>query len=743
MKLQHISTLRFLSLVAVLAVDTFAASAQNGVLQFSAATYSVNESGSAARVTVTRTSGSAGEVTVSFMTIDSGGGTAIPDLDYYPTNGTLTFGPGVTSQSFYVPIIDDTAHEANETVLVELVDPPTGGASIGTRGNATVSIADNDDCVYALSPTSMSLDQNGGLAPPIMVMAMEGCQWDATITTTDATWVGILVGTSGQGNGEVVLSYDPNPGAGSRTARLKIAGKTFTVTQLGVQPPDLTPPSVTISSPAANSRQTNESITVTGKATDNVAVTLVEFRLENEAGETDYFPANGTANWSATVGGLIPGTNTIRVRAYDAENLPVEATRQVIFVEVAPLTVVTNGEGAITPWHDGQLLDVGTDYAAQAKPARNHFFTHWSGSMESTSNPLMFTMSTGFVLRGNFILSPFIAVAGSYNGLFSEFENNRVESSGFLSLKLTELGAFSARIILAGNRISFSGKFALDGLATNVIARTGASPLTVLLSLDLVGGMDQITGTIGDGVWTASLLTDRAVFHKSDNKAMQTGRYTLIVPGNDEDAANQPGGDSFGTVIVDAGGNVKFSGTLADGTKVSQKAPLSKNGWWPLFIPLYGGGGSVLSWVVFVESSEASFTGVFTWIKPVLPNAKFYANGFVVQRELSGSSYRPPTNSMDPVLTFTTTTGRIEFSAGNLAEPFESAVMLVNNKVSPLGMDKLTLSVTLSSGLFSGSFTPPGATFSVPFRGALHQKQKYGSGFFLGVDQSGRVRFGE
>ena len=119
-----------------------------------------------------------------------------------------------------------------------------------------------------------------------------------------------------------------------------------------------------------------------GKATDKVAVTLVEFRLENEAGVTDYFPANGTVNWSATVGGLLPGTNTIRVRAYDAENLPVEVTRQVIFVEVAPLTVVTNGEGAIMPWRDGQLLDVGRDYIAKAKPARNHFFTHWSGTME-------------------------------------------------------------------------------------------------------------------------------------------------------------------------------------------------------------------------------------------------------------------------------------------------------------------------------------------------------------------------
>lgn len=739
MKLNNVS--RFFPALALMAASALAASAQNGVLQFSSLNYSINESASAARITVTRTSGSAGEVTVSFMTIDSGGGTAVADQDYYPVNGTLVFGPGVTSQFFDVPLINDELHEGSETVLVELVDPQPGGASLGNRVSATLTITDNDDCVYTLSPASLILDPNGGLAPVIMVTATDGCQWDAT-TPAGATWLGILFGTSGQGNGEVVLSYDPNPGASSRTAKLKIAGKTFTVTQLGVPPPDLVPPTVIFSSPAANSRQTNDIITVTGKATDNVAVTLVEFRLENEAEVTDFFPASGTGNWSATFG-LIPGANTIRVRAYDAENLPVEATRTVIFVEVSPLTIVTNGEGSITPLRHGQFLDVGRDAMAQAKPARNHFFTHWSGSVESTDNPLTFTMYPGFVLQGNFVFSPFIAIAGSYNGLFSEFENNQLGSSGSLSLKLTDLGAFSAKMLLGGQRISFSGKFALDGLATNIVARPGGSELTILLTLDFAGG-EQVTGTIsdGDGIWASSVLALRAGFSKANNPAPQAGRYTLIVPGDDTDAVNQPGGDSFGSVIVDASGNAKFSGSLADGTKVSQKAPLSKDGWWPLYVPLYGGGGSILSWVVFLESPEANFTGVFAWIKTDQPGASFYPGGFNVLRELSGSRYRPPTNAMDRVLTFTM--GGVEFSAGNLAEPFENNVLLgENNKVSNLGINKLSLSITVSSGLFSGSVTPPGASRSVSFKGALHQKQNYGSGFFLGTDQSGRVKFSE
>jgi hypothetical protein len=295
---------------------------------------------------------------------------------------------------------------------------------------------------------------------------------------------------------------------------------------------------------------------------------------------------------------------------------------------------------------------------------------------------------------------------------------------------------------LGGQRVSFSGKFALDGLATNLVARTGTNGLTIYLALDLAGGTDQITGTITDDVWTASILAQRAGFDATAHPAPQAGRYTLIVPGDSEDAANQPGGDSFGTVTVDAAGNVKFSGVLADGTKVSQKAPLSKDGWWPLYVPLYSGRGSILSWVIFLDSSEASFTGVFAWLKKPQPAAKFYANGFTTLRELSGSSYRPPTNAMDRVLSFAM--GGVEFSAGNLTAPFENEVVLgENNKVSNSGTNKLTLSISLATGLFSGSVTPPGAAGSVSFKGALHQKQNFGSGFFLGGDQSGRVRFSE
>ena len=64
---------------------------QNGVLGFSSAVYSVNESATNAVITVTRTNGSTGSVTVWAFTVP--GGTAVPGPanNYISVSNKLTF----------------------------------------------------------------------------------------------------------------------------------------------------------------------------------------------------------------------------------------------------------------------------------------------------------------------------------------------------------------------------------------------------------------------------------------------------------------------------------------------------------------------------------------------------------------------------------------------------------------------------------------------------------------------------
>jgi len=109
-----------------------------GVLQFSSATYSVNEgvlSGKAI-IKVTRSGGSASGVSVDYTITD---GTAVSGTNYNATNGTLIFAAGQTSKTFTIDIINDPVDEPNKTVNLALLNPQ-GGAILGLRDTAVLTI---------------------------------------------------------------------------------------------------------------------------------------------------------------------------------------------------------------------------------------------------------------------------------------------------------------------------------------------------------------------------------------------------------------------------------------------------------------------------------------------------------------------------------------------------------------------------------------------------------------------------
>ena len=112
-----------------------------GSLSFSAGTASVGEAGGSAAVTVRRTGGTEGAVSVHYT---AAAGTAGAGSDFTATSGTLTWPDGASAnKSFAVPILNDTADEPNETVLLAL-DSPTGGATLGSPSSAVLTINDND-----------------------------------------------------------------------------------------------------------------------------------------------------------------------------------------------------------------------------------------------------------------------------------------------------------------------------------------------------------------------------------------------------------------------------------------------------------------------------------------------------------------------------------------------------------------------------------------------------------------------
>jgi hypothetical protein len=123
--------------VAALKATTVGSSAQ-----FVNATYSVLENGGSVVLTVSRSNGGAGQLTVNYATSN---GTATAGSDYTATSGTLTWAAGDTAnKTITVPIINDAIVEGGESFHVTLSNPvltgATGSAFIGTPGVADVLI---------------------------------------------------------------------------------------------------------------------------------------------------------------------------------------------------------------------------------------------------------------------------------------------------------------------------------------------------------------------------------------------------------------------------------------------------------------------------------------------------------------------------------------------------------------------------------------------------------------------------
>ena len=124
---------------------------------FTATTFTVNENQAAAGINVSLSAASGRPVTVNFATSN---GTATAGSDYTAANGTLTFAPGETSKTIFIPIINDTLDELTETVFVTLTSPTN--ASLGAPAVATLNIADDDPPTVGFSSSTYSVSENAG-----------------------------------------------------------------------------------------------------------------------------------------------------------------------------------------------------------------------------------------------------------------------------------------------------------------------------------------------------------------------------------------------------------------------------------------------------------------------------------------------------------------------------------------------------------------------------------------------------
>ena len=148
-----------------------------GLFQFGQTNFVFGEGAPAAAITILRVGGKSGEVSVDLSTEDL---SAVSGFDYTGLETTVVFSNNVMARTILIPLLNDTLDEANEMFRVSLSNP-TGGASLGPRSVATVTIMDNDlGGVVQFGAPMSAISETGGVAV-VRVLRAEGGAGDVTV----------------------------------------------------------------------------------------------------------------------------------------------------------------------------------------------------------------------------------------------------------------------------------------------------------------------------------------------------------------------------------------------------------------------------------------------------------------------------------------------------------------------------------------------------------------------------------
>jgi len=126
---------------------------------FDASFYAVNESCGSVTINVVLSSAQQSSVTVDYGTSDN---TALAGVDYVATSGTLTFPPGVTSQTITVPIIDKQDFSGNSVNFSIQLSNASPSSLYLTNSPAAVYILDHDIRMVGFGSSAYSTTETSG-----------------------------------------------------------------------------------------------------------------------------------------------------------------------------------------------------------------------------------------------------------------------------------------------------------------------------------------------------------------------------------------------------------------------------------------------------------------------------------------------------------------------------------------------------------------------------------------------------
>jgi hypothetical protein len=504
-------------------------------------------------------------------------------------------------------------------------------------------------------------------------------------------------------------------------------------------------PSVVISAPKANARTTTNAIY--GTATDNAQVTNVNCWITNiVGGVTNVFftdavlSATGTTTktWGIT-NALSAGTNIVALQSVDfSGNMSAVVSRKFFYVVPSPFSLSLNGPGNViarppfagaTPPTNGAILDLGEGYTLMADPNHDCLLTNWvSPDFTVSSNTLHFTMTPNLAIQANFVISPYLAVAGGYNGLFLETNGDfSPASAGMLSgLTVGNTGTYSGGLLLGAASYAVSGAFNVFGEASNYIARAAAKggPIGLQMKLDWTSG--QITGAVSglSANWVSPLNAEENVA-AADASSFES---TLLLSPSASGIGETPPGYGY-VLLTNRSGAVALTGGLPDGTTFSQSTPLGKLGHLPLYASLYSHAGVVIGWVTLTNSTPEAAEGLY-WTRPSMKSG-IYPGGFTNLLMAEGS---PWSNSSD-----FSTSGTLTISNSSYVGIFQASISNGVLAKSDIALPVIEGPVNTKTGLVKITYRSAiNVAYTLGY-GAILQNAKALGGYFVTKTNAGII----
>ena len=547
---------------------------------------------------------------------------------------------------------------------------------------------------------------------------------------------------------------------------------------------DFTPPKLALIAPAAGFKvyDANTVIDLKGTVSDSEGLTNAECIVNGDINnpilidQEDLLPTN-SLTWTAEVDlsayGQV-GANVLTVIAQDFSGNQATLSRTCYWIETNTAAVSVNppNAGKITGIKNGQELFVGDGYSVTAASAnKNWIFSRWTdGSGGVLSSNVTFeyfdaTNSSSVALIAQFVPNPFsnAGLAGTYTALYFDTNDETVvRDDGYITITVTTSGAFSGKIYNADYSKTTGALSGQLSEAPDGSFATATPPLVLFgrhdyLQVNLRISTDPVLTDPGAGLMTgyvnsfdnteATNATDSAQimgelsFYNTNTRA---GLYNIVIAPVSGDPSQGPGGYSYGTATVSKKGAVAVVLNLADGASpaISFSSALAQDGTCPIYTALYGGNGVLLGWMRFATDGSGSMSpATINWFTETYDDTILpHTTAFSGQPLLSGGLYLPPKAGANlfgegqTALTF-----EIDPGYAGLNLPDELDIPVTFNPVKstfsiPNNPDKLSVTLTSSTGAVSGSFANPANTkTSFTYKGAV--VDNIGYGFYTGANK--------